>query len=325
MPRVRTTPLVYTEAPNEEYSPIVENLDNLSLEWMRRSRAFQFDKTMAQLRPPLEYLDTAKKELRPFWDMPDFIPLKLKSESNYDNLQGIDWDTISDKDIKEVLLPNFEPLKARRVNYTKPIAIIYNPNSGKKRDLKPLIEERLSAHNIPYVLIPTQKKFDTFQFAYDLDLSLYSALVSVGGDGSISEVYNGMMARPDGVRLPLGVVPNGSGNCWAYTLGIENPDEALDTLIAATVLKADSVRVLADVENNEDVAVGQEGYKHRRYCLCLANDGDFITTITQAIPLKPYFGNASYFMCVFKLLLIDGLKNHRFDLEVDGVKVSNNK
>jgi len=149
--------------------------------------------------------------------------------------------------------------------------------------------------------------------------------VSVGGDGSISEVYNGMMARPDGYRLPLSVIPNGSGNTWAYSLGIESPDEALDTLITATVIKTDSVRLLADTENNEEVPIGQEGYKQRRYCLCIANGGDMIDIIPTSIVLKPYFGNASYFIVLFKLLLIDGVQNWRFDVEVDGKKVSDDK
>ena len=76
----------YTAAANQEYFPIVENLDNLSLEWMRRSNAFQFDRTIKELKPRLEYTDKEKKELRPFWDMPDILPLKLKSGSSYDNL-----------------------------------------------------------------------------------------------------------------------------------------------------------------------------------------------------------------------------------------------
>jgi len=130
------------------------------------------------------------------------------------------------------LLPNhFEPLKVRRTNYDRPIGIIYNPNSGKKRDLRPLIEKRLSEHNIAYELLQTEKSFDTFRYAYNSDLSKFSALIAVGGDGSVSEVLNGMMARPDGQRVPLGAIPNGSGNQWCYTLGIESAEEALDTII----------------------------------------------------------------------------------------------
>jgi len=82
------------------------------------------------------------------------------------------------------LLKNFESIQARRVSYKRPIVVIYNPNSGKKRDLAPLIEDRFKAENIPYEMMPTQKAFDTFEFANSIDLTKYSAILAVGGDGS---------------------------------------------------------------------------------------------------------------------------------------------
>lgn len=136
--------------------------------------------------------------MRPFFDFPDFLPLKLKQGASYQSLQSIDWETVTDKHVREFLPTLFEPLKVRRTNYERPIGIIYNPNSGKKRDLRPLIEKRLSEQNIAYELLATEKSFDTFRYAYESDLSKYSALLAVGGDGSVSEVLNGMMARPDG-------------------------------------------------------------------------------------------------------------------------------
>jgi len=41
-------------------------------------------------------------------------------------------------------------MKTRKLVYEKPIAIIYNTNSGKKIDLRPMIEQRLDAEKIPY-------------------------------------------------------------------------------------------------------------------------------------------------------------------------------
>ena len=100
------------------------------------------------------------------------------------------------------------------------------------------------------------------------------------------------------------MIPNGSGNQWAYTLGIESPDEALDTVIQACVVKADTVRVLTDTEKVEEIPVGLKGYDRRRYYLVCCLDGDFPKMVNDAIPLKPYFGNASYFILLAKLLLV---------------------
>ena len=35
-----------------------------------------------------------------------------------------------------------------RIIYDKPIAILYNPNSGKKKDIKKIISDKLDSANI---------------------------------------------------------------------------------------------------------------------------------------------------------------------------------
>jgi len=47
--------------------------------------------------------------------------------------------------------------------------------------------------------------------------------------------------------------------------------------------------------------------------------------VTDAIPLKPYFGNASYFVMIAKLLILEGLQKRKYEIEIDGVRVSNTK
>ena len=49
-------------------------------------------------------------------------------------------------------------------------------------------------------------------------------LLVVGGNGTVHEVINGMMARKDKVKLPIGIVPTGKSNDTAMSLGIENLD-----------------------------------------------------------------------------------------------------
>lgn len=72
-----------------------------------------------------------------------------------------------------------------------------------------------------------------------MDLDKYSALVASGGDGTYYEVVNGMLARPDKKRLPIGLIPNGSGNSLCYSIGIQNVDDALDYIVAGTAAKFD--------------------------------------------------------------------------------------
>ena len=100
--------------------------------------------------------------------------------------------------------------------------MIYNPNAGTKVDIRPLIKSHFDQQSIPFHFYPTEKYFDSFTFAHTLDLTQHSALVAVGGDGTVHEVVNGMLARGDGMMLPVAVIPNGSGNTVSHTLGMGN-------------------------------------------------------------------------------------------------------
>lgn len=62
----------------------------------------------------------------------------------------------------------------------------------------------------------------------------YATVVTVGGDGVIHEVANGLLSLDAADRPELGIVPVGSGNDYARTLGMsENVDEALGQLLSA--------------------------------------------------------------------------------------------
>ncbi len=49
----------------------------------------------------------------------------------------------------------------------------------------------------------------------------YDTVLALGGDGVIHEVVNGLMQRPATRRPHFGVIPSGSGNDFAKTLGME--------------------------------------------------------------------------------------------------------
>ncbi len=48
----------------------------------------------------------------------------------------------------------------------------------------------------------------------------YEMVIAMGGDGTVHEVVNGLMQLPEGRRPLLGVVPVGSGNDFAHSIGI---------------------------------------------------------------------------------------------------------
>ena len=52
----------------------------------------------------------------------------------------------------------------------------------------------------------------------------FDTIVAVGGDGTAHEVLNGVMAHEPDVRPTFAVVPTGSGNDYAHTLGKFNAE-----------------------------------------------------------------------------------------------------
>lgn len=70
--------------------------------------------------------------------------------------------------------------------------------------------------------------------------SNFDTVIVIGGDGAVHETVNGLMRIDEGMRPKLGVVPVGSGNDYAYTLGMsENPKKALKQILYCDTQKLD--------------------------------------------------------------------------------------
>lgn len=70
--------------------------------------------------------------------------------------------------------------------------------------------------------------------------SAYDSVIALGGDGVIHEVVNGLMRLPEPSRPALGVIPAGSGNDYARTLGMSlTLDKAIPQLLSSRTLAYD--------------------------------------------------------------------------------------
>jgi len=76
----------------------------------------------------------------------------------------------------------------------------------------------------------------------------FSALIAVGGDGTFNQMVNGMLARPDKKRLPVGLIPTGKSNDMARSIGLQAGaiDLAIDYIVKGEVIAVDTTRVLLD-------------------------------------------------------------------------------
>ena len=111
--------------------------------------------------------------------------------------------------------------------------LIVNPYSGKKRskEILDLIKPVFDSKGIDLTLIFTEFSGHARQLANKLKFDGYDGFLVLGGDGTLNEVVNGMLQRQDGMILPIGLIPGGSGNSIAYDLDLIDPVVAAKAIV----------------------------------------------------------------------------------------------
>ena len=121
--------------------------------------------------------------------------------------------------------------------------VILNPAAGSMKDLNALVER---IRNLPdaEVCITTKSGEATRSTKKALRKGC-EMIVAAGGDGTLNEVVNGL--REDVSSIVLGLIPLGTGNDFARTLGLPTQvDQAIALLLAGYTRAIDLVRVTSD-------------------------------------------------------------------------------
>jgi len=183
--------------------------------------------------------------------------------------------------------------------------LVYNPWAGHGYAQKKLdeIEDYLKQINLPYELFLTKATGHGKEIVAAADFKQYSALIAGGGDGTLFEVINGYYANPSELKLPIGVLPIGTGNAFVRDMDLHHHDwkPALDIIAAGKTKKCDVGKFTTE---------GQTWYYLNILGLGLVADiGE------TAIKMKA-LGNISYTLSSFYHIL----KNKPFQvkLEIDG-------
>jgi len=120
------------------------------------------------------------------------------------------------------------------------VKLILNPMADMGRawrtanDLRPIAQEFKGELTWSGTVYPTH----AIELARQAGEENYDLVIAMGGDGTAHEVMNGLMQLPEDRRPMMGVVPIGSGNDFAYSIGItQKPDHAL-----ANALQAENVQ-----------------------------------------------------------------------------------
>ena len=99
------------------------------------------------------------------------------------------------------------------------IRFIINPiaGTGKQKGIEYIIAKHLDNYDIVY----TQKSEDATRLSSEAVRDDIDAVVAVGGDGTVNECLIGLV----NTKTALGVIPCGSGNGFAYHIGMDRTVE----------------------------------------------------------------------------------------------------
>jgi diacylglycerol kinase (ATP) len=125
------------------------------------------------------------------------------------------------------------------------LKLIVNPNADTgnawrwARDLRPVADE-FGGADWSGTVYPGH----AIELAHEAAEEGYELVVAAGGDGTVHEVVNGLMQAPPDRRPHLGVVPLGSGNDFAHSIGMDTrPGFALRQVLTGSPLAVDIMRL----------------------------------------------------------------------------------
>jgi diacylglycerol kinase (ATP) len=121
--------------------------------------------------------------------------------------------------------------------------VILNPTAGSVKEIDSLIEKLRS---LPSTIVKvTARRGSATRFARTALKNGCDLIVAAGGDGTLNEVVSGIGEEAGEVRV--GVIPLGTGNDFARTLGLPNDlEQCLELIRAGRTRAIDLVRVTSD-------------------------------------------------------------------------------
>lgn len=139
-----------------------------------------------------------------------------------------------------------------------------------------VVHQQLARHHDVQV-VETNRRGHATRFAQDAARRGLDVVVAFGGDGTLNEVATGVA----GSETALGVLPGGSTNVFARTLGMPNdPAAAVKGLVAAL-----------DAENLKPIGLGNCNGRYFCFHTGVGYDAAVVRTVERRAALKRYLGH----------------------------------
>jgi YegS/Rv2252/BmrU family lipid kinase len=188
------------------------------------------------------------------------------------------------------------------------LALIFNPAAAHGRAIKllPAIGKFFQNKAVAVDIYQTRYPGDGVTQTSQLNFDEYDGLVAAGGDGTLFEVVNGYFQNPSPRRIPLGILPTGTGN--AFIRDMEPP--ITDWEEAAAIICQNRPR---KVDVGRFVTEGQTYHYLNILGLGFVSD---VCLIAHSLKL---FGNLSYTLGVIWRTIF--LKTYHLSIDLDGQRL----
>ena len=193
--------------------------------------------------------------------------------------------------------------------------VIVNPNAGNGKGKKDwnTISELLKKEDLTFTVKFTERKGHAIMFTLEGIAEGYRKLITVGGDGTLNEVVNGVFLNNNcsSKDILLALIPVGTGNDWGRMFGIPlNYEGAIQIIKEGKTMLHDIGRVT--------YYNGPE--KSERYFINIAGLGfeSVVVKRTNVQKDKGRSGKAIYFYNLLMSLI--SYKNTKAEVVIDGVK-----
>jgi YegS/Rv2252/BmrU family lipid kinase len=105
--------------------------------------------------------------------------------------------------------------------------LVMNPQSGDESH--PELVRKL-ASQAGYEVLETEYEDHAVELAHEAAIAGVREIVAVGGDGTLNEIVQGVLAADALADVTIGVVPAGTGNDFAANIGVTGIEDAFDVI-----------------------------------------------------------------------------------------------
>jgi diacylglycerol kinase family enzyme len=172
--------------------------------------------------------------------------------------------------------------------------LISNPTASRVTDARRRVVEHALAATFELQVASTVERGHAAELARDAAASGAEAIIVLGGDGTVNEAVNGLLASADTTDIVLGVLPGGGTNVLGRTMGYPRD------LVEAT----GHLLELAEAGKSRRIGLGRLESTGRVFTFSagLGLDADTVRRV-EASGLRPRFGDAAFMYCCLRAFL----------------------